>query len=465
MKRPTLVGQLTRVQILAVALTCSLMAAGVITAGGLLLRLDQDRTLGAVAASLCHVVALERLETLDGVSAAQEGLGEHSLKGYWLEYLKADGTVLVAQGSLPGWAPAGEGRPGPDGCRSPILSSDGQGAESGAVYRACDHACAPDEVVRVVTLDVLVRPEVRLAAVGLLAALPLALLGGAAAGVLLFRRRLHPLRDLRRAARRLRTRPGRRLGVGTRPAELAGLEEAFDGLLERLGDALDREKRFTQEASHELRTPLAILRGRLEHLRSQLESQPALWEEADTAVADLDALDRLVEALLLLALSESTELPAAAVNLCDLAREAAHLEILTADPGTRPLEVDAPDEILVRGSEELLQRALGNLIENSRKFAGKSARIRVRALEQDGSGVLSVQDSGPGIPVELRPVVFERFVRGAADRHHVPGMGLGLAVVRAIMVRHGGDVSTGPGALGGEEVRLRLPLLSREVAS
>jgi signal transduction histidine kinase len=122
-------------------------------------------------------------------------------------------------------------------------------------------------------------------------------------------------------------------------------------------------------------------------------------------------------------------------------------------------EVEAPDEILVRGSEELLARALGNLIENSRKFGGKTARIRIRVRQEDGHGVVTVEDDGPGIAPEHRPLVFDRFFRSPSQRNRVEGSGLGLAVVQAIVRRHGGEVGTRSGVLGGEEVRISLPIL------
>jgi signal transduction histidine kinase len=255
------------------------------------------------------------------------------------------------------------------------------------------------------------------------------------------------------------------LGVEARPAELAGLEQAFDNLLGRLGEALVREKRFTQEASHELRTPLTILRGRLEYLQQRLAERPELREETSAALDDLASLDRLVGALLVLARSESAGLPETPVNICDLAREAAARQARADGPASRAPEVDAPDEILVRGSEELLERALGNLVENSRKFAGRDARILIRVWRENDRGVICVEDDGPGIPEALRPFVFERFVRGATDRHRVPGAGLGLAVARAVVLRHGGDIGAGPGSLGGEQVRLSLPLLHAAAAS
>jgi signal transduction histidine kinase len=247
--------------------------------------------------------------------------------------------------------------------------------------------------------------------------------------------------------------------VGARPAELASLERAIDGLLARVGDALAREKRFTQEASHELRTPLTLLRVRIEHLTQHLADRPALGGEAQEALRDVESLDRLVEALLLLARSESAGLPSTPVNLCDIAREAAARQIRALGKDGWTLEVTAPDEILVRGSEELLARAVSNLIENARKFGGDRPRVRVRVLEESGRGVIAVDDDGPGILPELRPLVFERFVRGPAERNRVPGVGLGLAVVRAVAERHGGDVSAGAGPLGGEEIRISIPLL------
>ena len=172
-----------------------------------------------------------------------------------------------------------------------------------------------------------------------------------------------------------------------------------------------REKRFSQEASHELRTPLTVLRGRLEQLAQELAARPDLAREARAAVEDVESLDRLVGALLLLARSESAPLPMTPVNLCDLAREAARQH--PSAGGLRPasIEVEAPDEILVRGSEELLGRALGNLLENARKFGGAGARIRIRVHRQRGDAVLCVEDDGPGIPPEQRPFVFERFFR------------------------------------------------------
>ena len=102
----------------------------------------------------------------------------------------------------------------------------------------------------------------------------------------------------------------------------------------------------------------------------------------------------------------------------------------------------------------------GNVVENARKFAGPSGRIRLRVEAVASQGVISVADAGPGIASEARSQVFERFFRDPAHRHASDGAGLGLAVVRAIVARHGGSVSAGRSEFGGADLRLELPLLS-----
>jgi len=459
LRTPTLVWQLTRVQVLVVALSCTLLTAGALGASALVLRRDQDQSLRNLSTSLCNAIAEQRTESdlaVTDIKPAREELHEAAMDGYRLELINGDGFVLAAEGELAGWSAVARA-PKETGCET--ARAAGGSWSRPLLYRACASRCVEGGMVRVATLDVMAQPQVRNATAGILAALPLAVLVGAVAGVMVFRRLLRPLGALRRAASRLKPESGMSLGVGARPAELAGLERAFDSLLSRLGASLAREKRFTQEASHELRTPLTILRGRLERLSRLGPEDPELAGEVEAALKDLGALDRLVEALLVLARSESARLPETPVNLCDLAREVAAQQTRADGPSNRPPEVDAPDEILVRGSEELLGRALGNLVENSRKFAGREALIRIHVEREDGKGVVRVEDDGPGIPAELRPFVFERFVRGAGDRHRVPGTGLGLAVVQAIVTRHGGEVTVGPAALGGEQVTLSLPLL------
>lgn len=461
MKRPSLLRQLVGIHVAVVAASCLVLAAAAGLVAAHLLRLNQDRSLMDVANSLCHDVRAEQeeLET-DILSAARETFGETNLPRLRVEFVGRDGAVHEASGTLAGWSSrARVARPGR--C---VTEPSERVDEASPSFRACLHECGAETGVRVVAADVLSRVETRIAAIGLLAGLPIAAIGGWLVGSVLFLKKLGPLAQLREAAARLQPGPGLELGVKARAAELADLEQAFNGVLAGLGEALTRERRFSQEASHELRTPLTALRGRLERMGLDPVCGDEARAEVAAALAEVSALDHLTEELLLLARSESAPFSATPVNLCDLARDAAHRRARLDGPGIPSPEVDAPDEILVAGSEDLLAHAIDNLLENARKYAGPMARIRIRLAEETGEGVVFVEDDGPGIPDELRPYVFESFVRGPTDRNRVPGAGLGLAFVRAVVRRHRGHVSTRRGALGGEELRIAMPLLPRSPA-
>jgi signal transduction histidine kinase len=261
---------------------------------------------------------------------------------------------------------------------------------------------------------------------------------------------LIPLGRLEEAAAASVADPNVSLRVEANAREIATLRDAFNGLLARLGDALGRERRFSQEASHELRTPLAAIRGRLERLTVEGSLSAAQAEHVATAIREVDGLNTLVDALLLLARSESAPLPQTPVNVCDLARAAG---------ARQAAAVEAPDEILVRGSEELLERAIANLVENARKFAGAKARVRVRASQSGTSAMVAVADDGPGVPEAEREKVFERFHRAPQTRVATDGVGLGLAVARAIVLRHKGSIDVVASDLGGAEFRIVIPLL------
>lgn len=432
----TLRGRLVLVLGAVVAAACVSLVAFAVVGSAVLLRREQDRTLLAEAQEQCDGVTSEAREKgVELPSGASDYFEEAQLAGLRLELTDRRGTVLAFAGDLPGWG-THEGR-----------------------FRVRTVACGAAFVMRAIARDVLFEPSVLRAGIILVAALPIALAIGMALGGVAIARALRPLDDLEQAAASLTATSTLALGVGARPLELSRLERSFDGLLERLGAALATERRFTQEASHELRTPLTVLRARMERL-ALARSDEERGEHVAAIARELHALESLVEALLLLARSEDAPLPRVPVNLCDLARSAARRQGLIDGAIGRPIEVESPDEILVRGSEELLDRAIGNVVENARKFAGPSGRIRLRVEAVASQGVISVADDGPGIASEARAQVFERFFRDPAHRHASDGAGLGLAVVRAIVARHGGSVSAGRSEFGGADLRLELPLLS-----
>ena len=453
MKRPTLLGQLFRVHTLVVTMACAALVLATMGASAVLLREHQDETLEAIALEVANGVEVEAAEEkYDTVRAAREYFSESGLQGFRFELLDKAGNVVESLGKVQDWDAAGYTVPIMAAAVTPVPKERGPGPGPGH-FRACARWCGGNYVVRVVTSDVLHQAEVRRFGAVLLGALPVAGILGALLGRALFSRRLIPLGHLEEAAAASAADPEVRLAVEASAREIATLRDAFNGLLARLGDALSRERRFSQEASHELRTPLAAIRGRVERLAAEGSLSPAQSEHAARALREVDALSALVDALLLLARSESAPLPQTPVNLCDLARSVGTRQAAT---------VDAPDEILVRGSEELLERAIANLVENARKFAGARARVRVRAVRNGTIATVSVDDDGPGIPESERENVFERFHRAAATRHSTDGVGLGLAVARAIVLRHKGTIGVGTSDLGGAAFRIVMPVLQEQ---
>jgi signal transduction histidine kinase len=442
--------------VLVVVGSCTLLVIVAIAGSAVVLRGHQDRFIESIAIEVANGVEAEAAEGMPTVEGAKEYFRETRLEGFCFELLGKDGTVLASDGKLPGWSPDGYDVPVDARAGTPRLRP---GAARGGRFRGCARWCGDGYVVRVVTPDILAREEIRWLGVVLLAALPISALAGALIGRAVFRRRLVPLGELEAAASASSAAAGVTLRVNANAREIATLQDAFNGLLHRLGDVLSRERRFSQEASHELRTPLAALRGRIERLPDAGPLTETQKQHVDKALHEVDALDRLIDALLLLARSESTPLPTAPVNLCDLARDVAGRQAAKDGAAAASPEVQAPDEILVRGSEELLACAIGNLVENARKFGGASARIRIRVVEDGANATVAVADDGPGISAADRERIFDRFYRARESRSTHDGVGLGLAVARTIALRHQGSIEAAESDLGGAELRLAIPRL------
>jgi signal transduction histidine kinase len=455
MNRPTLLGQLSKTHVAVIVGTCALLVAISVVGSAVVLRQHQDRIIEAIALEVANGVDVEAREAKTSLAeGAEEYFGETRLVGFRFELLGKDGRLIAWDGKLPGWDPASYDLPVDARVASPRLKPES--ARYGR-FRGCARWCGDEFVLRVVTTDVLSRPEIQWLGVILLVSLPLSALAGIAIGRAAIRRHLAPLGALEAAAAAASADPGMELSIEANTRELATLQDALNGLLGRVGDALARERRFSQEASHELRTPLAALRTRIERLAEDRTLEAGHRERAAAALSEVDALDRLIDALLLLARSESAPLPQTPVNLCDLARDVARRQAASDGAASPAPEVEAPDEILVRGSEELLTRAVANLVENARKFAGPKARVRIRVSQNGAKATIAVADDGPGIASRNREHVFDRFFRAAESRSSVEGVGLGLAVVRTIALRHQGQIEARQSDLGGAELSIAIP--------
>ena len=244
------------------------------------------------------------------------------------------------------------------------------------------------------------------------------------------------------------------------PRELKPLVAALNGLLARLGSALDIQRAFIADAAHELRTPLTAL-----HLQIQLAERAGSEDERAAAIARLkggtERATRLVEQLLALARSEpdASERPVVDVELMALARDLVAEHAPLAANRNIDLGLSGESPVVVRGDPDALRMLLSNLIDNALRYTRPGGTIDVTTREGGGHPELVVADNGPGIPEPERERVFDRFYRGTqAD---ATGSGLGLAIVREIAQRHGATVTLGDGADGpqgpGLEVTVRFP--------
>lgn len=213
---------------------------------------------------------------------------------------------------------------------------------------------------------------------------------------------------------------------------------------------------FVANVTHELKTPLANIRLFAESLREGRVREPEQEEFLATILDEAGRLDDLVEGLLHAA--RGPRLRAETLDPAALLREtAARWDARLRRDGCT-LAVEAPALPAVRGDREALLRALGNLVDNARKYARADRRIELSGARANGSVKLTVRDHGPGIPVRHRDHVLQPFTRlERADRKETKGTGLGLSLVVACMEAHGGRVEIGAGTDGGAAVTLVLP--------
>lgn len=223
--------------------------------------------------------------------------------------------------------------------------------------------------------------------------------------------------------------------------EIGRLASTTNATLAALEESTERQRRFIADAAHELRSPIASLRTQLE----VAQAHPELLE-LDGLIGDTIRLEHLAADLLLLARLDAGEQPRAdRVDLTVLVRE--ELEHRVRDRVA--VQIATPEQaVAVTGSRTQLARVLGNLVDNAQRHAASTVRVAVDR-DADGRAVLSVTDDGPGVPPAERDRIFQRFVRlDDARSRDEGGAGLGLAIVRDVVERHGGTIRVTDGAPG-----------------
>lgn len=415
--RASIARRIAAVSAAAAAVTAIVSAAVPLLVVGLRLTAADERSAESLAAAIEVGIARESAQEPTLARAARDVLDESALDGTRMEVWAPSG-LIAARG--PG-APLGPGRGTADA---------GPRRETG---RVVVRRASPTGLVISVAVPISFSPALRreMTTSLLLGVLPLSALA-ALISVRLARRALAPLSALAaEVARRPAGGPWEPLVTPSADAEVVRLAEALNDAGERLTRALAAEREFAAYAAHALRTPLTRLAA-----EAHSGTRPA--------GGSLETLRRLVDSLLVLVrtgvhLGET----GATVNVADLVRRAASSHA----GSSRPFFVDAPDEALVRGDEELLLAALEHLLENAAAYSPAGAPVHLSVSGTDGRVTLAVRDEGPGIPPGERERIFQPFVRGTAAAL-ADGSGLGLALVRRIAEGHGGTARAVPVGAG-----------------
>jgi two-component system OmpR family sensor kinase len=258
------------------------------------------------------------------------------------------------------------------------------------------------------------------------------------------------------------------------PRETRIVAEAFNQMAGQIDDALEelrreerRKTQFVSDVSHELRTPLTAIRGAAETLLDGDVDPEDQQRFLSTIAREAERLGRLANDLLTLQRIEGAtgELPITQVDLRLAAdRAAAMLEPLLEDREVS-LTVNgrAP---LVLGDVDRLQQVVTNLVDNASRIVGEGGHVRVELDAEGDRAVLSVLDDGPGIPEADLPRLFDRFYRADSSRTRTSGgAGLGLAIVRAIVVAHGGRIEAANLPDGGARMTVSLPAIESDRTS
>ena len=235
---------------------------------------------------------------------------------------------------------------------------------------------------------------------------------------------------------------GRRVRLTGRGDELDRMAETINDMLDRMNRLMDGVRQVSNAIAHDLRTPITRARARLEDAQHASRTEAELRAGIERALADLDGVADIFQALLRIAEIESGSRRAAFArfDLATLLRDLAELYEAAAEERGLALQTDVPGVLTAYGDRGMLQQAVANLLDNAVKFSSAGGTVRLSAIALPGGPMaVSVSDQGPGIPEADRPRATERFFRGETARH-APGSGLGLALVQAVAALHGGTL-------------------------
>jgi heavy metal sensor kinase len=298
--------------------------------------------------------------------------------------------------------------------------------------------------------------------VSLLIGLSVVLAGAICGGFLVIRWALAPVKKITATANEITSlHLDTRLPIVETGDEIESLSKTFNQMISRLEESFQSVNRFTADASHELRTPLTIIRGELETSLLDKNLPKNVRETTYSLIEETENLSKIVQCLLSLSRLDagSAQMERVKLNLADLVTIATDQMAPLADEKRVTLASRAQGLVEVEGDRVRLKQVVVNLLDNAIKYTPEAGTITVGVSVSDRRAQLEVCDTGPGIPVDDLPHVFDRFFR--ADRNRfatIEGAGLGLSIVQSICTAHGGLVKAENRADGGCRFVVQLPL-------
>jgi signal transduction histidine kinase len=305
-------------------------------------------------------------------------------------------------------------------------------------------------VARATEVDALAKAILRDFVVDVAWVSPVLVLVTLAVGIFVVRQGLKPIRTVSETVAMIGPESTSiRLSDAGLPTEITPLVAAVNRALDRLDHGFSIQRKFTANAAHELRTPLAIITAALDTMEGN--------GDLKTLKADVARMNRLIEQLLRVARLDALALDVSgAVDLRDIAADTVAAMAPWALAQQRTIALDSPEHpVYVRGNQHAIGDAIRNLIENAVAHTPPRTEVGVKVQP---AGTVSVLDHGPGIPLEDRAMMFERFWRG--KNAALGGAGLGLAIVREIMNAHNGSISVDASPDGGAILTLSFPAVN-----
>ena len=276
---------------------------------------------------------------------------------------------------------------------------------------------------------------------------------------------LRPVHVITETARRASEQHlGERLALTGARDELKELADTFDGMLERLDAAFATQRRFVANASHELRTPLTVMRTAIDVTLAKPSPTPRqLTDMAVRVRRSIDRAEGMVEALLTLAVSDQGKLSIEFTDLATWAEDA--IDAAAPEIERLDLRVDASlDPAETTGDPQLLERMIWNLVDNAVRHNEPGGWVRLRTGSRDAAVYLEIANSGPFIPDDTVPSLFEPFRRLAARTSARDGAGLGLSIARSVVTAHHATVTARSQPAGGLDISVVIPRATRRAA-